>query len=132
MVHRVMPEKTSELLPIVEEERMFDEEGIECFEIESVSDRRRLPTSRAMEYLVKWKGYEKLHDTWITKKEAVTSGALKLSTDFDGTVTSGINLPDANRTSQITQDLPIGVTAAQIAGPGQTDPRVRKVRSVVP
>ena len=57
MWHRVMPEKTSELLPIVEEERTFDEEGIECFEIESVAlDRRRLPTSRAMEYLVKWKG----------------------------------------------------------------------------
>ena len=113
---------------------MFDEEGIECFEIESVSDRRRLPTSRAMEYLVKWKGYEKLHDTWITKKEAVTSGSLKLLTDFDSTVTSGINLPDANpRTSQIAQDLPFGVTIAQIApGPGQTDSLVRKLRPVVP
>ena len=105
---------------LVEEERMFDEEGIECFEIESVSDRRRLPTSRAMEYLVKWKGYEKLHDTWITKKEAVTSGALKLLTDFDRTVTSGINLPDANRTSQIMQDLSIGVTAAKNLGASGT------------
>ena len=80
---------------------MCDEEGIKCFEIESVSERRRLPSSRAMEYLVKCEGYEKLHDTCITKKEAVTSGALKLLTDFDRTVTSGINLPDVHRISQI-------------------------------
>ena len=39
MVHRIMPEKPSELLPVVDEERLFDEEGIECFEIESVSGR---------------------------------------------------------------------------------------------
>ena len=39
---------------IVEEERLFDEEGIECFVMESVSARRRSPASRAMEYLVKW------------------------------------------------------------------------------
>ena len=29
MVHRVMPDKTTDLLPIVEEERLFDGEGIE-------------------------------------------------------------------------------------------------------
>ena len=82
---------------------------------------------------MKWIDYEKLHDTWTTKKEAaVTSGALTLLTDFDKTVTSGINLPEVNRKSQITQDLPFGLTVAQIAGPGQTDPRVRRVRSVVP
>ena len=95
MVHRVMPEKTSDLLPIVEEERLVDGEGIECFVMESVSARRRSLASRAMEYLVKWKGYEK-HDTWITKREAVTAGALKLLTDFDRTMSSGINLPGDN------------------------------------
>ena len=94
MVHRVMPDKITDLLPIVEEERLFDGEGVEYFVMESVSARRRLPGSRAMEYLVKWKGYEKLHDTWITKKEVLSAGALKLLTDFDRTMSSG--LPDDN------------------------------------
>ena len=39
---------------------------------------------------------EKLHDTWITKKEALTAGALKLLTDFDRTMSSGTNVPDDN------------------------------------
>ena len=48
---------------------MFDGEGIEYFVMESVSARRRLPGNRAMEYLVKWKGYEKLHDTSLDNEE---------------------------------------------------------------
>ena len=91
MVHRVMPDKITDLLPNEEEERLFDGEGIEYFVMESVSARRRSPGNRAMEYLD-----EKLHDTWITKKGALTAGALKLLTDFDRTMSSGLNVPDDN------------------------------------
>ena len=39
---------------------------------------------------------------------------------------------EANLSSQITRDLPPWVIEAQIAGPGQMDPRVRRLRPVVP
>lgn len=74
-------------------ERIFDEQGIECFQLEKVLNRRHLPSKRALEYLVKWLEYDDIHNTWITKKEVVSSGALKLLTDFDKLVLAGNNLP---------------------------------------
>ena len=63
-----------------------DDDGEPVYVIESVVARERRSGRRGLQYLVKWVGYTAESNTWISKDDAVTEGALRLLQEFDTVV----------------------------------------------
>jgi hypothetical protein len=64
-----------------------DDNGVPVYVIESVRARER--RRNGFNYLVRWRGWPNPEDdSWITRKDAETSGALRLLREFDATLVS--------------------------------------------
>ena len=60
---------------------MIDEEGRPCYLIENILDRRTVGNRR--EYLIKWQGYDACENSYISRKDVASSGALQILKDYD-------------------------------------------------
>ena len=70
----VVPGEGAELLT-------HDDDGVEVFVMESIVARRH--SGRGFKYLVKWVGYPPEDNTWMVRKDAVTTGAARMLDAFD-------------------------------------------------
>jgi len=61
--------------------RMYDTEGSECWEVETILDKKYIRSTRSFKYLVKWKGWGLKESTW----EPVDNleGALDMLIEFE-------------------------------------------------
>ena len=83
--HRKEPSKVREDQNIPETEKtLMDEEGRPCFIIEKVVGRRPdggKPGRR--DYLVKWQGFDACENTYISRHDVASGGALQLMKYYD-------------------------------------------------
>ena len=75
-----------------------DAAGAPVYVMEKVLSRRK--SGNAYEYLIKWKGYGEEEASYITRRNAVTTGAARMLTEFDATQ------PVATRQSVQSTELP--------------------------
>ena len=66
------------------------------------------------------------NDVWVTPEQGVTGGITTQGASIMKS-SAALSVPEANVCRQVTRNLPPGVTEAKIAGPGQLDPRMRRV-----
>ena len=60
-----------------------DDDGVPVYVIEQVIARRK--AGRGFSYLVKWVGFPPEDNSWITRREAATTGAARAFDNFDAT-----------------------------------------------
>ena len=64
-------------------EPLVDEDGRPCFIIEKVVGRRIVGNRHRRDYLVKWQGYDPCENTYISRQDVASGGALQLMKDYD-------------------------------------------------
>ena len=67
-------------------EPLVDEDGRPCFIIEKVVSRRIVGNRR--DYLIKWQGYDTCENTYISRQDVASGGALQLMKDYDAAAMS--------------------------------------------
>ena len=60
---------------------IVDEEGRPCYLIENILERRTVGNRR--EYLIKWQGFDACKNSYISRKDVASTGALQVLKDYD-------------------------------------------------